>query len=120
MSTVTHELPFQPRSWKFFGARLVNEPLVLVIVYLVTFLLEPKLYWIQAGVSQTSEIHIELPESMEPGTEITVKATKADGSVVEFGCKSRIDTAVEIEYFKNGGILQTVIRKKLNESKINA
>jgi aconitate hydratase len=29
----------------------------------------------------------------------------------------RIDTAVELEYSRNGGILQTVIRKKLNEAK---
>jgi aconitase A len=29
----------------------------------------------------------------------------------------RLDTPVEIEYAKNGGILQTVIRKKLNEAK---
>jgi len=28
-----------------------------------------------------------------------------------------VDTPVEIEYFRNGGILHTVIRKKLNEAK---
>jgi len=39
-----------------------------------------------------------------------------DGSTVEFSARARLDTAVEIEYYRNGGILQTVIRKKLNES----
>lgn len=72
------------------------------------------------GLDGTESFDIELPSSMAPGTMISVKATKADGSVVGFECTSRIDTAVEIEYFKNGGILQTVIRKKLNESKVNA
>ncbi len=72
------------------------------------------------GLDGTETFDIELPESMDPGAMITVKATKADGSVVTFEAASRIDTAVEIEYYKNGGILQTVIRKKLNESKINA
>ncbi|GAB5496794.1 MAG: aconitate hydratase AcnA [Phycisphaerales bacterium] len=72
------------------------------------------------GLDGTESFDIELPSSMAPGTMISVKATKADGSVVSFECTSRIDTAVEIEYFKNGGILQTVIRKKLNESKVNA
>jgi len=72
------------------------------------------------GLDGTEIYDIELPESMEPGTMIAVKATKADGNAVSFECKSRIDTAVEVEYYRNGGILQTVIRKKLNESKIKA
>ncbi len=72
------------------------------------------------GLDGTETFDIELPSSMEPGTTIGVQATKADGSVVRFECTSRIDTAVEIEYYKNGGILQTVIRKKLNESKVGA
>ena len=38
-------------------------------------------------------------------------------SSFEFVAVCRIDTPVEIEYFKNSGILHTVIRKKLNESK---
>ncbi|NRA56955.1 MAG: hypothetical protein HRU13_02390, partial [Phycisphaerales bacterium] len=44
-------------------------------------------------------------------------ATAPDGTVTEFICKSRIDTPIEIEYYRNGGILHTVIRKKLNEAK---
>ena len=37
---------------------------------------------------------------------LTVKATKADGSVVEFDAVVRIDTPGEADYFRNGGILQ--------------
>ena len=45
----------------------------------------------------------------EPG------ATKADGTRVSFATLCRVDTRIEGEYYRNGGILQTVIRKKLNE-----
>ncbi|WP_062385876.1 aconitate hydratase AcnA [Demequina iriomotensis] len=41
---------------------------------------------------------------------LTVKATKADGSVVEFEAVVRIDTPGEADYFRNGGILQYVLR----------
>jgi len=48
---------------------------------------------------------------------VKVRATAPTGTVKEFTCMLRLDTPVEIEYSKNGGILQTVIRKKLNEAK---
>jgi aconitate hydratase len=40
-----------------------------------------------------------------------VAATRADGSVVEFQVIARIDSNVEVGYYKNGGILQTVLRR---------
>lgn len=42
---------------------------------------------------------------------VQVKATKEDGSVVEFNASLRIDTPAEAEYFRNGGILQYVLRQ---------
>ena len=62
-------------------------------------------------------IDIVLPPGVEPRQDITVKAARPDGSSFEFQARLRIDTAVEFEYARNGGILQTVIRKKLNEAK---
>ncbi|WP_418276705.1 aconitate hydratase AcnA [Isoptericola jiangsuensis] len=41
---------------------------------------------------------------------VAVKATKADGSVVEFDAVVRIDTPGEADYYRNGGILQYVLR----------
>ena len=41
---------------------------------------------------------------------LTVKATKADGSVVSFDAVVRIDTPGEADYYRNGGILQYVLR----------
>ena len=69
------------------------------------------------GLKGDETFDIVMPDPVEPRCDVTVKATKPDGSSVEFTAMCRIDTPVEIEYFKNGGILQTVIRKKLNESK---
>ena len=39
--------------------------------------------------------------------------TQQDGKAIEFTTTCRIDTPVEIEYYRNGGILQTVLRKIL-------
>ena len=51
------------------------------------------------------------PGDVQPGCEVTVRATAAGGNVAEFPAKVRIDTPVETEYYRNGGILQTVVRK---------
>jgi len=58
-----------------------------------------------------------MPADLSPRCDVPVKATRPDGSSFEFVTMCRVDTPVEIEYFRNGGILHTVIRKKLNESK---
>ncbi|MCW1803720.1 aconitate hydratase AcnA [Brachybacterium squillarum] len=50
-----------------------------------------------------------LNEGTTPKT-VAVKATKEDGSVVEFDAVLRIDTPGEADYFRNGGILQYVLR----------
>ena len=51
----------------------------------------------------------ELNEGTTPKT-LTVTATKEDGSVVEFDAVVRIDTPGEADYYRNGGILQYVLR----------
>jgi aconitate hydratase len=52
---------------------------------------------------------------LESGQELTVKATSDDGETQEFTVKTRVDSPVEIEYLRNGGILQTVLRQLLKE-----
>ena len=51
-----------------------------------------------------------------PGQEITVRATAFDGSVKTFQVLSRLDTAVEVGYYRNGGILHAVLRNLLKTS----
>ena len=52
-----------------------------------------------------------LPADFEPRSNICVTATNAEGLIIKFFVRVRIDTPVEIEYYRNGGILQTVLRK---------
>ncbi len=47
---------------------------------------------------------------IKPRMDITVTIHRADGSKEEIKCLCRIDTLDEIEYFRNGGILQYVLR----------
>ena len=53
---------------------------------------------------------VALNEGVTPKT-VHVVAEKADGSVIEFEARVRIDTPGEADYFRNGGILQYVLRQ---------
>ncbi|MEE2706096.1 MAG: aconitate hydratase AcnA [Planctomycetota bacterium] len=54
-----------------------------------------------------------LDESLLPGSILSVTAKPVHGDPITFEVKVRIDTPVELEYYRNGGILQTVLRKLL-------
>ena len=54
---------------------------------------------------------ISLDDDLKPQQAIEVTATREDGSVVHFVVTCRIDTPVEIDYYRNGGILHTVLRQ---------
>lgn len=54
-----------------------------------------------------------IEEGLIPQQIITVKAVKKDGTTVEFKTKSRLDSQIEVEYYKNGGILNYVLRQFL-------
>jgi len=49
--------------------------------------------------------------SLKPRQEVEVAVTRKDGSTFSFKALCRIDTANEVEYFMNGGILHYVLRK---------
>jgi aconitate hydratase A / 2-methylisocitrate dehydratase len=59
----------------------------------------------------TEIFDIELSDKLKPGETIQVTATKTDGSQVRFTTVCRVDTPVEVEYYRNGGILHTVLRQ---------
>ncbi len=62
--------------------------------------------------SETFSI-IGLENDNYPGKELTVKAVRTDGSTFEFKALSRLDSQVEIEYYRHGGIMQYVTRQFL-------
>jgi aconitate hydratase len=51
-----------------------------------------------------------LGDTMQPKSIVTVRAKKADGAVVEFSAIALLNTEVEVNYYRNGGILHTVLR----------
>lgn len=53
---------------------------------------------------------IGLEHGLAPHSRVQVAAQRTDGSVVRFSTLVRLDTDLEIEYFRNGGILHTVLR----------
>jgi aconitate hydratase len=63
------------------------------------------------GLDGTEVFDIDLDDSLTPRQGVPVRAARADGSVITFTATCRIDTPVEIEYYRNGGILHTVLRK---------
>jgi aconitate hydratase len=48
--------------------------------------------------------------SLSPRCRVEVRAHREDGAVLAFKVVVRIDTPVEVDYYRNGGILQAVIR----------
>ncbi len=63
------------------------------------------------GLTGDEVFEIKGLASMKPGQMIKVAAIKPDKSKVDFEVQSRIDTANELEYYKNGGILNYVLRQ---------
>jgi len=51
-----------------------------------------------------------LSDGMAPMSVVVVEAQKSDGKVVEFKTTALLNTSVEVNYYRNGGILHTVLR----------
>jgi aconitate hydratase len=73
------------------------------------------------GLAGEETFDIHLPVSAEglvdPRCEVKVTAIQPGGKKIEFTTRCRIDTPVESEYYRNGGVLQTVLRRLLRESR---
>lgn len=56
---------------------------------------------------------IGIHDEMKPGAEVMVTAKSSDGKVTEFKADGRLDTPVEVNYYRHGWILNAVLRKNL-------
>jgi aconitate hydratase len=66
------------------------------------------------GLTGSEVFHIEgLSDSIAPQAQVAVWAIRADGSQLAFKAIARLNTPVEVEYYRNGGILHTVLRRML-------
>ena len=68
------------------------------------------------GLTGDEKFDIEgLSDHMTPKQVLTVRATKIDSSVVEFKVTAMLNTEVEVNYYRNGGILHTVLRNLVKQ-----
>ncbi|MBO53960.1 MAG: aconitate hydratase AcnA [Euryarchaeota archaeon] len=65
---------------------------------------------VSLGLDGTESFDIPASAELEPMSSISVTATKIDGRKLQFDAVVRLDTPVEVEYYRNGGILPAVLR----------
>lgn len=63
------------------------------------------------GLDGTETFTIPIGDDVQPLQMIEVTATRTDGTTMTFSAQVRLDTPVEVEYYRNGGILHTVLRQ---------
>ena len=63
------------------------------------------------GLTGHESFTIPLSDAVQPLEWVTITAQRADGTSMTFEAQVRLDTPVEVEYYRNGGILHTVLRE---------
>ena len=66
------------------------------------------------GLTGEEVFHIEGVADLTPRKVLTVRAVKPDGSERTFQVLARVDTPIEVEYYRHGGILPMVLRKMMH------
>ncbi|MNJ81308.1 Aconitate hydratase [compost metagenome] len=56
-----------------------------------------------------------MDNDVKPGQLLSVTAERQDGSGFDFTVIARLDSMVDVDYYHNGGILQTVLRQMIGE-----
>ncbi|WP_297492921.1 aconitate hydratase AcnA, partial [Persephonella sp.] len=115
------------RDWAAKGTKLLGVQTVIVKSFerihrsnLVGMGVLPLVFregegWEELGLDGSEIYDIIGVEDIYPGKELTIRAKKENGKIIEFKVISRLDTVVDVEYFKNGGILPMVLRKIIKE-----
>jgi aconitate hydratase len=72
--------------------------------------------WKTLGINGTETFDIiGLDNGVQPGQKVKVIATREDETTFEFDAIVRLDSMVDVDYYHNGGILQTVLRQIMAE-----
>jgi aconitate hydratase len=93
--------------------RIHRSNLVMMGVLPLTF--KPGQSWQSLGLTGHEFFDIPVSDSVQPLQEIAVTATTPAGTVTQFVADVRLNTPVEVSYYQNGGILQTVLRNFLRQ-----
>jgi aconitate hydratase len=67
------------------------------------------------GLTGIGTFDIQIDDNLKPGQDVKVRAVTREGAPIEFVTTCRIDTPVEIDYYRNGGILHSVLRRMLKD-----
>jgi aconitate hydratase len=68
--------------------------------------------WRTLGITGTETFDIiGLGNDVQPGQKVKVHVARNDGTAFEFEAIVRLDSMVDVDYYRNGGILQTVLRQ---------
>ena len=110
------------RDWAAKGTNLLGVKAVvaqsferihrsnLVGMGIVPFVFEPGTSWETLGLDGSEMVTLKGLANIKPRQVLEASIVKSDGSKLAVPLICRIDTLDEIEYFKNGGILQYVLR----------
>ncbi|MBO9597497.1 MAG: aconitate hydratase, partial [Cohnella sp.] len=70
--------------------------------------------WKSLGITGRETFEFNgLSNDVQPGQTITVTAKREDGTTFDFTAIVRLDSLVDVDYYRNSGILQTVLRQML-------
>ncbi len=65
------------------------------------------------GLTGKETFHVDIDENVGANSPVKVTAVSEDGKTTEFTAIARFDSPVEIDYYRHGGILQMVLRNKV-------
>ena len=115
----------EPRTTiSFYQYFFIDEPQVFrdqLYLHLNALKVFGRIYVAQEGINaQTLKLDgtesfalAGLGENMKPQQDLVLKITRASGQTEQVTVRGRIDTPIEIEYYKHGGILPYVLRQLL-------
>ncbi|HLS66348.1 MAG TPA: aconitate hydratase AcnA [Pseudogracilibacillus sp.] len=66
------------------------------------------------GLTGEESLNIKIDENVKPNDKVEVVATDQNGKETKFNVVVRFDSEVEMDYYRHGGILQMVLRERLN------
>jgi aconitate hydratase len=114
------------RDWAAKGTRLLGVRVVLAESFerihrsnlvgmgVLPLEFEPEAGRRELGLTGRERFDVEGLASLAPGGAVRVRAVAEDGRQIVFAARGRVDTPVELDHYRHGGILPWVLRRMLS------